>query len=161
MSFELVTKDLGSLSVEPRNLDYKTACLEGNLDDVVLSLSASTVKNTDMRYALASGNLDVVKLVLDEKPKDMNLTMKLAASSSSQDVIDYLLSNGGDVNQALKGAVMKGDKELVEYLIREKGANDFNLAYSVARTWKNEDLMQFFVDKGADPNRDDKNIAYC
>jgi len=54
-----------------------------------------------------------------------------------------------DNNFAMNGAAKEGHKDLVEFFI-EKGANDWNAGMNGAARGGHKDLVEFFISKGAD-----------
>lgn len=75
-----------------------------------------------------------------------------AARNNHKDFIDYLLSqkeNQFILNKGLEGATEDNNIELIEFFIN-KGANSFNESLNIASIQGNINLIEFFINKGVD-----------
>jgi len=78
----------------------------------------------------------------------LNLLLDLAATAKDMKLIEEFLKRGASPNNGLYGAVEINNKELIQYFI-DRGASNWTEAAVVAITNTNIELMNHFIDLGA------------
>ncbi|XP_067660904.1 ankyrin repeat domain-containing protein 50-like [Haliotis asinina] len=165
----------------------------GNLEDIVpepVTVAQATVHGPispplcDLHTVSKTGNLSGVKFLLSQGRADINCRewtgrtpVMLAAGGRHREVVKLLVSKGANIKlvdrfgiNILHSACLVGDVEVVKYVLSQNML-DINSRVKCGRTAVmlaagngNKDLVQLFVDKGADVSLLDKtgdNILHC
>ncbi len=119
---------------------------------------------TPLRFAIAANDKEIVSLLIEkgadvnlESPYDGHTPLSIAVAQNNKDVVSLLLKNGADSNKKdreegspLMIAFSKGYKEICS-LLMENGANSDEILW-LAAVMQSTEVMQFFLDRGADVN---------
>jgi ankyrin repeat protein len=129
------------------------------------------MERTPLHYAAMEGQIEVAQLLikagadLNCKDKDGQLPASLAMAGWNMEMVKLLVSKGSDVT--LDIAVYLGDLAKVKNFIENKShVNESELSQLLGLSFYYESLLhgnkgvpEYLLDKGANPNKKDKNDA--
>lgn len=146
--------------------------------------------NSPLSVASQVGHIDLVKLLVESGAKDLESALISAVSNNISldkhlEIVKYLIDNGANnLNDALINSALYGHIEIVKYLI-VKGATSFNdalinsafqghleivkllikngatdLNKSLIASVEHPDVLQYLLEKGANPNINTKAPDY-
>jgi len=142
-------------SLEPYGLG---AALAGRTELVLRCIALDEgALNDALMGAAAGGHKDLVQILLDKgvKPKTGLIG---AAMGGHLDLVQLMLDKGANPKMGLMGAAMGGHLNIVK-LMFEYGANEKDEALEVASGLGHCDIVQFLLQRGADPNGGLKSAA--